>query len=156
MEDRPTDWYWEGNVQDTLAAYLSWQGWSLVQMSNTLRREHGVDLLLERDERRLAIEVKGYPSRTYSRGPNQGLIKPSSPDTQARHWFSHALLSAMSYYSEASGDIAIGLPDFQTYRGLLSKTIPALIALGIGVYVVSENGEVETVIAPGRDRLESE
>lgn len=140
------DWFWEGNVQTCLAEHLQHDGWSVLHTSDSARRAQGVDLLAERDGRRLVVEVKGYPSTVYERGPRQGQKKPTNPPNQARQWFSHALLSAMSYYGTTQDEVAMAFADFGTYRKLLDKTRDPLGRLGIGVYFVTETGTVERAL----------
>src|SRR4051794_9097995 len=73
--ERP--WYWEGHVQDTLAAHLIAQGWDVREAADTESKAPGIDLLATKDERWLAIEVKGYPNTTYDHGPKRGQPKPT-------------------------------------------------------------------------------
>jgi hypothetical protein len=145
------EWFWEGNVQARLAEHLQREGWTVMHASNTAQRAQGIDLLLEQGGRRLIVEVKGYPSSVYERGPKQGQSKPTNPPNQARQWFSHALLSAMSYYGTTPDEVAVAFPDFGTYRKLLEKTRDPLLRLGIGVYFVSETGTIERVLDHLRD-----
>jgi hypothetical protein len=78
------------------------------------KRERGIDLLLERDGGRLAIEVKGFPGTVYARGPKKGEAKPTQPALQAKHWFAEALLSAIQCKSRNPGT---RLPSrFRMYR----------------------------------------
>ena len=136
-------WHWEGAVQEQLAAHLSREGWTVERTSNTASREQGIDILLTKASRRLIVEVKGFPSTVYERGPKRGQAKPTHPANQARQWFSHALLSVLSYRGTTTDEVAIGIPDSGTYRNLLEKTKEPLRILGIGVYIVYSNGSVE-------------
>jgi hypothetical protein len=51
-------WYWEGKIQSVIARALLLEGWSLLSEADTASKAHRIDLLLENDGRRLAIEVK--------------------------------------------------------------------------------------------------
>jgi hypothetical protein len=106
-------WYWEGNVQAALAAYLVQRGYRLRQLADTATHETGIDLIAEKDGRELWVTVKGYP---------QGTPK-TAPSTQSRHWFSHALFDVVLYRSRNDQvDIAVALPDgFVTYLNLAAR-----------------------------------
>lgn len=69
LDERP--WYWEGNVQDVLAAHLVSDGWDVREEADTESKAPGIDLLATMDHRWLAIEVKGFPNTTYDHGSNQ-------------------------------------------------------------------------------------
>lgn len=141
------EWHWEGNVQARLIAYLNDEQWSIKQSADTANNERGVDILATKGIRTLAIEVKGYPSEYYRRGPQKGQMKPTNPSLQARHWFSNALLSALLLReSHPLAERALGLPDVPTYRRLLERTQADLRALGIGAFLVKEDGTVEQIL----------
>jgi hypothetical protein len=146
------DWFWEGNVQEMLADHLESEGWEVLLKSDSRRRSQGYDLLVMKGSRRLAIEVKGYPSTEYRDPAKQGKTKPTQPQTQARHWFSHALLSAFSYYRTTDHEVAVAFPDFGTYQNLLEKTRRGFEQLGIGAFFVREDGCVYSAIEH-RERL---
>jgi Holliday junction resolvase hjc len=78
------DWFWEGNVQDALVAFLREEGWRVVRTADTAAKDQGPDVCAVMDRRTLVVEVKGYPA-----GGNK-----TPPTNQARQWFSHALLAA--------------------------------------------------------------
>lgn len=70
-----SSWLWEGNVQAALARYLEAQWWHIDRQADTARHERGYDLLASTESHRLAVEVKGYPERTYTSGAEAGLRK---------------------------------------------------------------------------------
>lgn len=114
-------WHWEGNVQAAIVEELVTDGWTIVSLANTASKAPGKDIIAERAGRALWVSVKGYPV---------GTAKTNAP-TQARHWFSHAVFDMVLYRGENSDvGLAIGLPDFSTYRALakrvawLEKTTP--------------------------------
>jgi hypothetical protein len=98
--DEPSDWFWESHVQARLRDHFVAQGWRVLRESDCLSRERGIDLLLERHGPQLAIEVKGFPSTTYRRGPLRGQPKPTQPTLQAKHWFAEVLLAAIRIQSK--------------------------------------------------------
>ncbi len=134
-------------MQATLAAHLECEGWLVRAAADTDSREPGIDLLAERGDRWLAVEVKGYPSTTYERGPKQGMPKPTQPANQARQWFSHALLGMMLLRDRRpDAEIAISFPRFPTYENLVARTQVSFDLLGFGVYLVGEDGDVDLAV----------
>jgi len=137
------EWSWEGNVQSCLVTYLAANGWSILRVADTARRERGVDIIAGRDGQRLLIEVKGWPSGAYVRGERAGQSKPTQPTLQATHWFAEALTSLIRRGAEPGSRLAMGLPDMSRYRTLLGEAGWALKQLGITVYLVAADGAVE-------------
>ena len=145
--DVPSDWFWEGHIQGRLRDHLVAQGWRLLRESDCLSRERGIDLLLERGGEHLAIEVKGFPSTTYGRGPMKGQPKPTQPTLQAKHWFAEALLAAILVQSKHPAyTVAIAFPDMPRYRSLIDSTRNALTRVGLGVFLVKNGGAVDAVL----------
>jgi hypothetical protein len=106
------DWFWEGHVQAATVAHLVRAGWTIERAANTARREQGIDVIASKDGRRLAVEVKGFPSALYARGSKAGQPKPTSPALQARHWFAGALLASILTTSKLGrSELALALPD---------------------------------------------
>lgn len=135
------EWWWEGNIQARVAEYLSQQGWTVKSRADTAARARGADIIAHIGERTLIVEVKGYPSTVYSRGPQAGRLKRTKPRLQARHWFADALLGGMLHReSSPHSEVALAFPDVDRYRKLISRTETALHALGLGVYLVPRNG----------------
>jgi hypothetical protein len=143
------DWYWEGNVVVALARALAADGWTVRRTADTGRREQGVDLVAELGRRVLMVEVKGYPTTTYARGPKAGQPKPTLPANQARQWFSHALLECLLTRSKfPDAEIAMAFPQMETYLRLIERTRPSLVRLGFGVYVVASDGRSQVLVPP--------
>jgi hypothetical protein len=144
--DATKEWFWEGNVTDALAKYLTEQGWQILSQADTKTKARGLDLHAKYGNKEILVEVKGYPSRSYRDRGRAGQLKPTSPTLQAQHWYSHALLKAMRLHSaHPSAIVAVAFPDFPRYRTLFSETERALCQLGIAVLFVLETGQVETV-----------
>lgn len=143
--ERP--WFWEGHVQDALAAHLLSEGWEVREAADTESKAPGIDLLAIKVHRWLAIEVKGFPTTTYDHGPKRGQPKPTQPTNQARQWFSHALLGMMLLRDKRpDAEIAIAFPRFPTYENLIERTKVSVGLLGFGVYFVNENGSVDLML----------
>lgn len=65
--DATTEWRWEGNVQGAVVRHLAALG--IHRVADTSSHERGVDIDAARGPEWLLVEVKGYPSATYVRGP---------------------------------------------------------------------------------------
>ena len=142
--DPTSEWHTEENTQRLLVEWLVGEGWTVVRTANTATREHGVDVVVERDGQRLGVEVKGYPSRFYVTGPNRGQVKTSTPKEQAKKWYAHALVPAMRLRTREPDSLSVMcFPDFPVYRELYADTAVSLRAAVIDVWVVSQGGEVE-------------
>jgi len=140
------EWFWEGNVQAAVVQHLASEGWRIRRVADTAAREQGVDIEATRDGVELLIEVKGYPSTTYSRGAKQGELKPTPPPLQARAYFSNALLSALIMRSEReSARVVLAFPAMETYAALARRTVVPLSSAGIEVWLVDETGAVSSV-----------
>lgn len=145
------EWYWEGNIQAALIEDLQTEGWVLERQADTARQEAGIDVLVSRDQQILAVEVKGYPADRYVRGSKQGTPKPTSPPTQARHWFAEAILTTLLTMGDhPQWQVAVAFPDFMTYRTLIDRTVVTLQRLGIGIYVVDSQSRVRSLVLPSR------
>lgn len=141
-----TEWFWEGNVSDTIESFLRQRGWSVVSKADTRSRARGVDLHVKQQNREILIEVKGYPSNSYRDPSRAGELKPTQPTLQAQHWFAGALLKALRMqYDHPQATVALGFPDFPRYRALFRETETALEKLGIVVLFANEKGGVEVV-----------
>lgn len=143
VTDPMAEWHWEGNVQDAVVRHLVARGWSIVRVADTSTKEHGHDVVAQHGSERLIVEVKGYPSDRYVRGDRAGQRKPTNPSTQARHWFAMAVLAGATMRSAEQGSrVALAFPDFTTYRNLSARVEPALRAMAVEVWLVTEDGTV--------------
>jgi len=109
----PEPWFWEGYVQATVIERLTGVGWTLIGQADTVNREPGKDIELERGDVTLWVTVKGFPKGTPRTHPN----------TQARHWFKAALFDVI-VWREANDEthIAVALPAMPTYRSQAART----------------------------------
>jgi Holliday junction resolvase-like predicted endonuclease len=143
------EWFWEGHIQQGLCFHLMSNGWTIVSNADTASKQRGIDIVAQKGGEELLIEVKGYPSTVYASGSKAGRLKPTQPTVQARHWYSHAVFSALLLLNKArdgNRHVALAFPDFPRYRSLITQTLVSLRKLGIGVFLVSEAGAVETVL----------
>lgn len=144
--DATKDWFWEGNVTDAVATYLIMQGWKILSQADTRTKQRGLDIHAIRDNREIVIEVKGYPSKSYRDLSKSDQRKPTSPTSQAQHWYSHATLKVMRLQTAyPSAIVAMAFPDFPRYRQLFKETAPAFERLGIAILFISEAGAIEAV-----------
>lgn len=142
------EWSWEGNVQGAVAAWLRQQGWTIQREANTASRQGGVDLLASKDDDVICVEVKGYPSRRYSRATKADAIKPTAPPTQARQWFAGAMLSALLLLGDyPNAGVVLAFPGFKTYRRLCERVAPSLDRLAVAVLLVDRHS-VEVILDP--------
>lgn len=118
----------------------------MLASADTAAREVGIDLVLQRGEDRLNVEVKGWPSTVYARGDRAGQTKPTQPTVQARHWFAGALLSAVLIRDALPEQrVALAFPDIARYRDLLARSARSLHDLRVEVLLVGDDGAVATV-----------
>lgn len=138
------DWFWEGNVVESVCVYLQNEGWVIEQRANTKTKEAGVDIQAKKNDKILLVEVKGYPTTTIQWGIKKGQPKSTRPNTQARHWYSEVLLTAiLRQEQEPEATVVIAFPEFTVFTNLVQRTQNALAKLGIDVYFVKDSGLVE-------------
>lgn len=118
-------WYWEGNIQSKLVAYLAGRGYFIRSVADTVFRSHGKDVVaVMPDGKELWVSVKGFPE--------------NNSCTQARHYFAEAVFDVVLYRSENHEvELPLALPyGFSTYERLASriswlrKTLPLKGLLG--------------------------
>jgi hypothetical protein len=141
--DAMAEWWWEGNVQAAVVQHLAASGWSIRRVADTSTREHGVDIEATHGTDRVLVEVKGYPSAAYVRGPKAGTLKAGTAPLQARHYFGNALLSGLLMRTDhAAARVVIALPDVPTYRTLVTRTAGPLGQAGVEFWLVGEDSSV--------------
>ncbi len=144
-------WFWEGNVQDAMRAYLLKEGWTIPRQADTASKEPGDDLVATRDGATMVVEVKGYPSDGYADPRRSGEVKRASSTGQAQHWFAQAILRSMRTIDRHPPvTVAMAFPSMPRYRDLLEQTWKALSRLRIAVFLVKEDGSVLPYKGPNR------
>lgn len=145
------EWFWEGNIQAAVVSHLARKGWLIRRVASTASSEHGVDIAAARGADRLVLEVKGYPGTVYARGEKQGESRFGSVGAQARTYFSNALLSGLLMRTDhPRSSVALAFPGVTTYSALAGRVAQPLADCGVAVWLVSEDGTVETVEPGGR------
>lgn len=133
-------WPWEGAVQAVAVRHLQRDGWEIRRTADTATGEQGTDIVAVRGNETLLVEVKGFPSNLYQRGVRAGERKPTSPNTQARHWYAGAVLSALlARHDHPAATIRIALPDVGTYRKLAARTQASLGKVGVDVWLLEDD-----------------
>ena len=146
MWNKEDDWFWEGNIQDKIKKYFEDSEYS-VEISDTMAKSQGPDVLAHKAELKILLEVKGYPSDKYVSGNKKGQIKPTPQTLQAKHWFGSAIFTLMRRKRKyASYTLALAFPDYPRYRSLLSEVAESLESLNFRMYFVSKRGLVERVL----------
>lgn len=139
-------WPWEGAVQHVLVGWLTGQGAEIVSLAETASKQRGTDVVADLDDRRIHIEVKGWPSIGYSDPRRAGEIKPTAPTMQANHWFAEAVSSALKLRQAYQSDrVVVAFPDMPRYRTLHSERADPLKRVDIECWLVGESGTVEVV-----------
>lgn len=152
----PLDWDWEGNLVARLADWFTRHGWREVSRADAALREHGIDLVVEKDGRTKVIEVKGWPTERHSSGIKAGQPKKYR-QTIARSYFGDLMLAAMLLrVDRPDDDIAVAVPDRTTFVALIERVGPLLASLRIEAYVIDAQGGVsELSLAKWLGRLDS-
>ena len=130
--EKQRPWYWEGNIQSKLAAWLAGRGYRIARVADTASRSRGVDIIAQDAQgKNLLVTVKGYPE--------------TSRYEQARHYFTGAVFDLILYRGESNSvQLGMGLPaGFATYVNLARKVqwMRAEI-LPFDIYWISEDGQV--------------
>ena len=127
-------WFWEGNVQARVVEHITRLGYKIAFTADTASKQKGKDIIANSPSgKTLWTSAKGYPA---------GTVK-TSPRTQARHWFSHAVFDLVIWHSEdASAELALAFPNQVTYHNLAVRVRWLLEYLGASIYWVDESGEV--------------
>lgn len=150
--DVTSDWFWEGNVVEAIARFLTDDGWSIVGKADMHSKERGVDVHATRNGCTLLIEAKGYPSTSYRDPRRAGEVKPTNPSNQAQQWYSHALLKVMRLQTKHPDSlVALGFPDFPRYRAMFEETRAGLAKLGVAMLMVRADGTLDVWGLHGQD-----
>jgi Holliday junction resolvase-like predicted endonuclease len=142
------EWFYEGRISKCLVEYLIKNGYEIIKDNSDNIYAKGEDIIASRKGLQEIIEVKGFPTTYYAKGPKKGQPKPTKPKLQAKHWFSDALLSSIFNYQKQKGNkkfiLALALPLNERYKELISSVEDFFTDNGIDfkVYFIDENGFV--------------
>ena len=142
------EWFYEGLISKSLVDYFIKNGYEIIKDNSDNIYAKGEDIIVSRNGFKEIIEVKGYPTTYYVKGPKKGQLKPTNPKLQAKHWFSEALLSSIFNYQKQIGNkkfkLALALRLIDKYKELISKVENFFTDNNIDfkVYFIDENGFV--------------
>lgn len=136
-------WLTESHVQSMVVAHLVQLGWGITSVADTASRAHGIDVVAVRGEETVAVEVKGYPGRTYADPSRQDEVKTTHPSAQAGTYYAQAILSALRLRTKRPELLSvIAFPDVARYRRLGEETLHPLSDCGVEIWLVGEDGTV--------------
>jgi len=144
--EAPEDWDSERNVVAALATHLAATGWQIRRMADAASREHGGDLLVERDGRTRAIEAKGFRSLVHEGGDRTGERKRWTNPAARSDMGDLLLETALLPEAVPGAEVAVALPARAAFVHLVERLRGYFARLEIGVYLVHEDGSVETVL----------
>jgi hypothetical protein len=127
----------ENDVVTAVANYLRAEGWTVLQTLST--RDRGVDVIAARGESTLHVEAKGATSARI------GSARHGRPfdRSQVRDHVAKAVLTALEVASRDDGVVpAIAFPGDRLHREFVDRVAPAIAAVGVRTFYVSEDGAV--------------
>lgn len=146
-ETEDDSWLSEQQTQARLVEWLRGEGWEIT--GEAVGHQHGVDVTAVRDKLTMDIEVKGHPQNMLIAGENKGQARSFHPAAQARTYFANALHAALTTaHKYPTHLVAIALPAVDRFRNMATNTRGPLEHIGVGVYLVAKEGEVEALIEP--------
>jgi Holliday junction resolvase-like predicted endonuclease len=142
-----TDWYYEGNISESVVSFLRLNGYEIVKDNSGKINERGEDIIATKNGIHLLVEVKGYPTEFHTKGTNKGQKKKTKPKLQAKHWFSEAIFTTIANYTKHKDkkiELGLGLPKHERYLELAKKIKPFFVdkKLDLKVFFVDESGKV--------------
>lgn len=147
--DEDDSWLGEQATQTRLVRWLKEAGWHIV--GEAVGHQHGVDVTAEKGGQTLAIEVKGHPQDRLVAGAGKGEKRLFHPAAQARTYYANALHAALTTLHRQPETLhAIAFPSVQRYRDMVRNTEASLARLGVGVFLVGKDGQVETLLEARR------
>ena len=123
-------------MQAAVVRHIQTLGFRIESVADTATKQRGKDVIaVAPSGQTVWISAKGYPVGTAS----------TNPQTQARHWFSHAMFDLILWHGEdTSVALALALPDQTTYRNLANRVGWFLAELKASIYWAHQNGKVTT------------
>ena len=126
---------YENDVVDAVATWLRDQGWTIESVSYS--KQTGDDIAASRNGQKLRIEAKGATSAV----PSSGRFGKPFTKNQVNDHVAKAVLRALRYVSDGYLS-AIALSDNPDHRAEVAKVQPALQRIGVAVFWVAENRDV--------------
>lgn len=144
MNDNEDDWFSESNISRALVKYLSADDYHIIQDLSDNSSMKGIDIIVEKNQIRELIEVKGYPSIYYKQKSKKDMKKKTTPTLQCTHWFDGCLSATIKNYESKSDVLAMAFPACDRYEALMYARQAFFTDnnLDIKVYFVKEDGSV--------------
>jgi hypothetical protein len=133
----------ENEIVQTLAGYLSQNGYRIDKQLTTLEQGIDLDATHATTGQRILVEAKGGTS---SKESTARFGKPFSQN-QAKSHVSVALYCAakmLQKYAPEAAQVALAFPDDRNHRGFVEAISTALTKLEITVFFVDQNRQVRT------------
>ena len=130
----------EDETVELLIKHLERDGYNIISFCTGHKR--GTDIVGEKDNRKLLVEVKG------ARANHNSKIKkrPYFDSGQIKDHFGKAIVKVLELKSDNENcDVAIAHPDDEAIKKHLNKSIKHLNKLDIIHFWVSKNGNVEMI-----------
>lgn len=141
------EWYSEEYIRNCVTDYLKRNGYKIHKPAS--EEEGEKTIVATKFFKKEIIEVKGYPQGYFKNANFKSSVKNSSGATQAKHWFSEALLNSLTnfgyYYSSENITLAIALPNVDRYKAIIERVNDyfTMNNLSFKIYMVNEDGIVE-------------
>lgn len=127
----------ENAVVDAVAAYLEKRGWRIISKCTTMQT--GIDIVAERDQRRMLVEAKGLTSASTS---SKNFGRPFYQQ-QKNIYVASAVMTACELRSrEPKAEICLAFADDRVYRNRIAAVQPALSQLSVSLLWVDMEGNV--------------
>lgn len=126
---------YEDHVVEAVCALLREHGYEIESKSTV--RQHGEDIVANRDGQRIVVEAKGEGS---SKEHTKRFGKPFTKGQVFDH-VAKAVLKALRVASAGEARPAVALPDNPHHRDEIARAQPALRRAGVGVFWVAADGE---------------
>lgn len=133
----------ENQVIKAVVKHLKAKNWHCVSVSYTNQR--GIDILMELDGVKFAIEAKGGTSSksgTFSKKRSRRFGQPFNNNQKVSH-VSRALYTAVRTVCEKQHRAGIAVPCDKEHKRLIEAMLPALRTLEITVFLVRDDGTVK-------------
>jgi hypothetical protein len=141
-----TSWFTESKVPALLVGHLAKEDWQIRRVASTASREQGVDIEAERHGQDLLVEVKGYPSAQFGRGPKAGQSKIYGAAGQARTYYGSAPLAGLLVREDnQTSPVPLAFPALRTHESLARRTTGVLARTDVEVWLVDEGGKAGSI-----------
>ncbi len=135
---------YEDDVIEAVVGHLEQCGWRIISTACARTRQHGDDILAEKDGATLVVEAKGATSSDAKSARRDREFDMG----QKRSHVSRALYKVASIVSAGKHQAALAVPSDAGHRKLIDDIAPALAALDVTVFLVNNDLTVEAHSRP--------